>query len=121
MARYSCVTQFSGSAEHLDEAIRAVLERCRLNVLHNSVDYWVAGEPPGQTPFSKLVKVEVLMSRKKKQGDDCVEVTCIAKNEELPLRNDNHCQQTFDQLKSELTQLQTELKLAASRRNQVRL
>jgi hypothetical protein len=113
MARYSCVTQLSGSAEQLQEEIRQLLERCRLNILHNSHDYWVAGEPPGHKPFNQLVTVEVLMNWKHREPS-YVEVTCIAKNEELPLKTTNHCQQTFQQLESELNQLQNQLQLAGS-------
>lgn len=113
MARYSCVTRLPGSAEQLNEAIRTVLERCRLNIIHNSQDYWVAGEPPGKKPFTQLVTVEVLMDRDRQQ-EDWVQVTCIAKNEELPLKSINHCQQTFNQLQSELTQLQNQMQLAVT-------
>ncbi len=117
MARYSCITELTGSADQLSEQIRQMLHRCQLNILHNSHDYWVAGEPPGQAPFNQLVTVEVLMDRKR-QGDR-VAVTCIAKNEELPLKTINHCQQTFHQLKCELDQLQSHLTLAESPQNQV--
>jgi hypothetical protein len=55
MARYSCTAQLTGSAEQLSEAIRALLERCQLTILHHSPDYWVAGEPPGKNPYTKLV------------------------------------------------------------------
>ena len=120
MARYSCVTQLVGSAEQLSESIRAILERCQLNVLHNSPDYWVAGEPPGKNPYTKLVTVEVLMDRTRQSADGSVQVTCIAKNEELPLKSVNHCQQTFDQLKAELAQLQNQLQLAARQKDTLR-
>lgn len=113
MARYSCVTQLSGSAEQLQESIRQLLERCSLNILHNSRDYWVAGEAPGQKPFNQLVTVEVLMNWKYRD-QSYAEVTCIAKNEELPLKSTNHCQQTFQQLESEFHQLQTQLQLATA-------
>ncbi|ABD00352.1 hypothetical protein ACVW0Q_001461 [Thermostichus sp. MS-CIW-21] len=119
MARYSCVTQLMGSAEQLSEAIRAVLERCQLTVLHNSPDYWVAGEPPGKNPYAKLVTVEVFVDRTRQAADGSVQVTCIAKNEELPLRSVNHCQQTFDQLRTELAQLQAQLQLAARQKEAI--
>ncbi|MDX2272464.1 MAG: hypothetical protein NW237_11030 [Cyanobacteriota bacterium] len=117
MARYSCVTKLSGSNDQLNEAIRNLLERCRLTILHNSQDYWVAGEPPGEKPYTQLVTVEVLMDRAR-QGDS-VQVTCIAKNEELPLQSVNHCQQRFHQLKAEFSQLQNQLQLASSKRDPV--
>ncbi len=120
MARYSCVTQLVGSAEQLGESIRAILERCQLNVLHNSSDYWVAGEPPGKNPYTKLVTVEVFVDRTRQAADGSVQVTCIAKNEELPLRSVNHCQQTFDRLKAELAQLQSQLQLAAQQKDALR-
>ncbi|MFS8866602.1 hypothetical protein [Synechococcus sp. H65.1] len=109
MARYSCVTQLVGSAEQLSEAIRALLERCQLTILHSGPDYWVAGEPPGKNPYPKLVTVEVFVDRTRQTSDGSVQVTCIAKNEELPLRSVNHCQQTFNQLRAELAQLQAQL------------
>jgi large subunit ribosomal protein L28 len=95
MARYSCTAQLTGSAEQLSEAIRALLERCQLTILHYSPDYWVAGEPPGKSPYTKLVTVEVLVDRTGQGPDGPVQITCIAKNEELPLRSVKHCQQTF--------------------------
>ncbi len=112
MARYSCVTELIGPSEQLNDEIRQLLQRCHLNILHITPDYWIAGEPPGQTPFNKLVTVEVLMDRKH-QGNR-VAVTCIAKNQELPLKSINHCQQTFHQLKSEFDLLQTQLAVATT-------
>jgi hypothetical protein len=117
MARYSCTAQLTGSAEQLSEAIRALLERCQLTILHHSPDYWVAGEPPGKNPYTKLVTVEVLVDRTGQGPDGPVQITCIAKNEELPLRSVNRCQQTFAQLRAELAQLQAQL--AAQRKGAI--
>ncbi len=117
MARYCCVTQLVGSAEQLSQSIRAILERCQLKVLYDGHDYWVAGEPPGKSPYTKLVTVEVLMDRTRQSADGSIQVTCIAKNEELPLSSVNHCQQTFDQLRAEFARLQSQLQLASQQKD----
>lgn len=64
--------------------------------------------------------VEVFVDRTRQAADGSVQVTCIAKNEELPLKSVNHCQQTFDRLKAELAQLQSQLQLAAQQKDALR-
>jgi len=104
MARYSHMVEIVGTLEHVRAYIPKLLQECHLQVLHTMRDCWVAGEPPGQVPYSQLVRVEVLIDQP--QGStNLVHITCIAKNDELPLHTGNHCEQIFAQLSQELGRL----------------
>ncbi|MEN9205849.1 MAG: hypothetical protein Q6J68_02805 [Thermostichales cyanobacterium SZTDM-1c_bins_54] len=104
MARYSHMAEVVGSLDQVRAYIPKLLQECQLDVLHSSRDYWVAGEKPGQVPYGQLVRVEVLLDQPQ-DNPNVVHITCIAKNEELPLQNGNHCQRVFGHLTQELGRL----------------
>jgi hypothetical protein len=55
----------------------------------------VAREVPGHVSFAKLVTVEVLIEQFPTDESE-VQMSFVVKNEELPLRNNNHCRQIFN-------------------------
>lgn len=96
MARY---TNFFASvlpASNLREALPDVLQRCGLNMVYQDGDYIMAKEKPGHVAYSQLATVEVIIdSAKERQPNRSSTVNLVVKNEELPLKQNNHCRQIF--------------------------
>lgn len=97
MARYTCSFLISTPAARIHKLLSEVLERCHLDVIHATDDYVMAREVPGQVAFPLLVTVEVLIDR-----DEATQASTglhfIIKNEELPLKSNNHCRRMSDLL-----------------------
>ncbi len=102
MARYTCVFTLGIALDNLHQAMRQVLETCNLDVLYTTHEYIMARENPGGVPFPKLVTAEVLIDRTT-ATDEAVSMKFVLKNEELPLKENNHCQQIFQQLNQAVT------------------
>jgi hypothetical protein len=103
MARYTCLFTISVPVENVQGLLIEVLETCNLEIIYASGDYIMGREMPGQIPFSKLVTVEVLMDRTT-ATDREIRMSCVVKNEELPLQVDNHCRQMFDLVNRTITE-----------------
>jgi hypothetical protein len=101
MARYTRYLTLSTPSEHLYPQMAQTLESCNLRVLHTSEDYMMASENPGAVPFLQLVTVEVLVDNTR-ITDKGLSLTLVVKNEELPLRANNHCNQMFQQVSEAL-------------------
>jgi hypothetical protein len=103
MARYLCSYLAKAPLEELKPALGEVLKFCSFDIIYHTIDYIMARETPGKVLFSKLVTVEVLIdsTTATHQG---VQVNLVVKNDELPLQNNNHCRQLFEQLKQALAQ-----------------
>ncbi|MEM9567494.1 MAG: hypothetical protein AAF974_04240 [Cyanobacteria bacterium P01_E01_bin.34] len=77
---------------------------CRqFDMLYDSPSYWVVREQTGHVALSKLVTVEMYLDSKA-SGE--IELTCVAKNQELPLQEVNHCQQVFETVRAALHEFQ---------------
>ncbi|MDZ8053549.1 MAG: hypothetical protein RMX68_022130 [Aulosira sp. ZfuVER01] len=98
MARYTCSFIVSVPIEHLQPLLVDLLQDCDLDVQYYKSDYIMAREVPGTVPFSKLVKVEVLIDKSTATETE-TRLSILVKNEELPLQLDNHCRQVFDFVK----------------------
>lgn len=103
MARYTCLFTVSVPVENVQALLIEVLEACNLEIIYASGDYIMGREIPGQIPFSKLVTVEVLMDRTT-ATDHEIRMSCVIKNEELPLQIDNHCRKMFDLVNQTITE-----------------
>jgi len=55
----------------------------------------MARELPGQVSIPKLVTAEVLIEQNT-SSDSEVRMNFVIKNEELPLKTNNHCRQMFE-------------------------
>jgi hypothetical protein len=95
MARYTSLFTVSVSFDRLRQLLTDILESCNFNVIYDTEDYLVAREVPGQVSFAKLVTVEVLID-KFREEDAEVRMNFVVKNEELPLKTDNHCRRKFN-------------------------
>ncbi len=98
MARYTCSFTIAVSITRLRQLLVEVLQPCKLEIIHDTNDFMMAREIPGQVPFAKLVTVEVLID-KTTPTNTATSLSLVIKNEELPLQVDNHCHQMFEVVK----------------------
>ncbi len=102
MARYSCSFSSRNPIEillnHLGEALRS----CDIEIIYRNNEYVVGREKPGNVAFTKLVTVEALIDYQGVTSSKEVHLNCILKNEELPLKQDNHCRRVFDTVKRKI-------------------
>jgi hypothetical protein len=101
MGRYSRQLTLPISADRLSQKLAKTLEYFNLRVLHASEDYIIASENPGSVPFPQLVTVEVLVDTNRTSERE-VSLNLVVKNQELPLRSDNYCNQMFEQISEAL-------------------
>lgn len=93
MARYTSLHTVTVSFDRFRQLLTDILRSCSLDVIYASEDYLVAREQPGHVAFAKLVTVEVLIDQ---TPDTEVRMNFVVKNEELPLKSNNHCRQIFN-------------------------
>ncbi|GCL40166.1 hypothetical protein SR1949_53000 [Sphaerospermopsis reniformis] len=101
MARYTCSFLVSVASDYLQPLLIELLQYCDLEIQYYTPDYIMAREIPGNVSFSKLVIVEVLID-KSTATDEETRMNIVIKNEELPLRLDNHCRQVFDFVRQQI-------------------
>jgi hypothetical protein len=94
MARYTSTLPVSTTTSRLREVIATSLQACGLNLIYETGDYLVAKERPGNVPLSQLTTIEVLINPPTVAADSGW-INLVVKNEELPLRHNNHCEQVF--------------------------
>lgn len=102
MARYTNLFVSVLPPNNLRESLPDVLQSCGLHLVYQDGDYMMAKERPGMVSFSELATVEVLIS----STDDselmtqqrASTVNLVVKNEELPLKANNHCHRVFQQV-----------------------
>lgn len=97
MARYTSLYTAPTPLNRLQQMLTDALSSCNCNVIYNAEDYLVAREVPGNVSYAQLVTVEVLIDRSSETTQE-VRMNFVVKNEELPLKTDNHCRQIFNQL-----------------------
>jgi hypothetical protein len=95
MARYTQRFVVAAPAAIVPQHIAEALESCELPVVYSTEDYILAQEVAGRVAFSKLVTVEILIHQPD-DATDRVELTCVTKNDELPLKRVNHCRTIAD-------------------------
>lgn len=94
MARYTCNYVVHLPFEEVKGSLSGILQGCQFDIMHDTKDFLLAREKPGNVPFAKLVTIEALFDRP--VGESAVlKVDLVVKNEELPLKLHNHCQQRF--------------------------
>ena len=102
MARYTNLFVSVLPANNLRESLPGVLQSCGLHLVYQDGDYMMAKERPGMVSFSKLATVEVLIGSTDETEfmtkDTASTVNLVVKNEELPLKANNHCHRVFQQV-----------------------
>ncbi|MDJ0555225.1 MAG: hypothetical protein QNJ68_12445 [Microcoleaceae cyanobacterium MO_207.B10] len=94
MARYTGLFTVAVNVENILLIITEILDDCDCKIVYNQGDYLMARESKGQVSLAQLVTVEITFdtvtatSEKKR-------MMIIVRNEELPLKLDNHCRQIF--------------------------
>lgn len=88
MARYTNVYVIKVNQSLLRDLITQTLLNCDLVLSYVARDYIMAQEKSGLVTFTKLVTVEILIHQPEA---NTVKLTCVTKNEELPLILGNHC------------------------------
>ena len=99
MSRYVCDFLVNLSPHHVRAQLRKLLAACDLELIYDLDDYLMAREIPGRVSFTRLVTAEVLIDVTN-ATDAAVKLSFVLKNEELPLKSNNHCRQIFDLLRS---------------------
>ncbi len=94
MARYTSLYTVAVSLDRFRQLLTDILRSCSLDVIYASEDYLLARELPGHVSYAKLVTVEVIDQPQK--PDEEVRMNFVVKNEELPLKSNNHCRQIFN-------------------------
>jgi hypothetical protein len=95
MARYTSLYTVAVSLDRFRQLLTDILRSCSLDVVYASEDYLLARELPGQVSFAKLVTVEVLIDQPRTPAEE-VRMNFVVKNEELPLKSNNHCREIFN-------------------------
>jgi hypothetical protein len=97
MARYTNFFMTASSPEAISQALVSALEACALNVIYQDPVCIVAKERPGQVSFTQLATIELLISPPTLESGGS-RIDLVVKNEELPLRSQNHCREVFTQI-----------------------
>lgn len=97
MARYTNFFMTSAPQEEVHKGLVSALEGCDLNLVYQDPVYIVAKEKPGQVSFAQLTTVELLINPPTIEMGGA-KIDLVVKNEELPLRQQNHCREVFDQV-----------------------
>lgn len=95
MARYTGFFIVAVPMDRLRHSLIEILESCNLDIIYNTGDSLMARELPGQVSIPKLVTAEVLIEQNT-SSDSEVRMNFVIKNEELPLKTNNHCRQMFE-------------------------
>lgn len=103
MARYTSLFRVAVSLERFRQLLTDILHACSLDVIYASEDYLVAREVPGHVSYAKLVTVEVLIEHFPTKDAE-VQMSFVVKNEELPLRTNNHCRHIFNLVNQAVTE-----------------
>ncbi|WP_026072884.1 hypothetical protein [Nodosilinea nodulosa] len=104
MARYTNSLPVPEATSRLRDSIVSSLQAFGLNMVYENGDYLVAKEQPGQVSLSQLTTIEVLINPPTvAAGSGCVDL--VVKNEELPLKRNNHCEQVFSAVNEALVSL----------------
>ncbi len=108
MARYTHYLTVALPKQQVQDELAETLQSCDLEVLHRDEAYLVAREIPGRSALTQLVTVEVLINDAPANLDtpetEITKLDVVFKNEELPLKRNNHCSQVYRQVRQALTE-----------------
>jgi hypothetical protein len=103
MSRYVCHYSVNLQSANIRSSLRKLAEVCGLETIYDLDDYLMAREIPGRVSFAKLATAEVLIDTTHATSTH-VKLSFVVKNEELPLKSNNHCRQVFDLLRATIAQ-----------------
>jgi hypothetical protein len=94
MARYTCRFSIPMNLKLIHQPLRELMKECNMEIIYEIEDYIMGRENPGQVAFGKLATTEILIDTTVATPTS-VGIKLVVKNEELPLKLDNHCQKVF--------------------------
>ncbi|MEL7225555.1 MAG: hypothetical protein AAF810_22605 [Cyanobacteria bacterium P01_D01_bin.36] len=103
MARYTNFFITGAPKEKVHQGLVSALEECGLDLVYQDPVYIVAQEKPGQVSFAQLTTVELLLNPPTVETRGA-KIDLIVKNEELPLRQQNHCREVFTQVNQAISE-----------------
>lgn len=95
MARYTSLFKIAIQPDSLSSLLTELLESCNFCIVYDAGDYLMAREIPGGVTYAQLVTVEVLIDKTPTVSSE-IKMSFVVKNEELPLKRDNHCREMFN-------------------------
>jgi hypothetical protein len=101
MARYTCRFSIPLNLEKIHKPLRDLMLDCDMEIIYEIEDYLMGREIPGQVAFAKLATTEILIDTTV-ATETSVGIQVVVKNEELPLKVNNHCQQIFNSLQEKI-------------------
>jgi hypothetical protein len=104
MARYTNLFMTGAPKEEVHQGLVTALEACNLDLVYQDPVYIVAKEKPGQVSFAQLATVEILLNPPALETQGA-KIDLIVKNEELPLRQQNHCHTVFTQVNQAVSEV----------------
>ncbi|NER07036.1 MAG: hypothetical protein F6K17_32860 [Okeania sp. SIO3C4] len=96
MARYTDIFTVAVDVENLQLILTDILNSCGFEVVYIQGNYLMASEAHGQVIFSQLVTLDINVGIA--TTTEKIRINIVARNEEIPLKSDNHCRQKFDLL-----------------------
>lgn len=103
MARYTNFFMTGAPKEEVHQGLVSALEGCGLDLVYQDPVYIVAKEKPGQVSFAQLTTVELLLNPPTIETGGA-KIDLVVKNEELPLRQQNHCREVFTQVNQAISE-----------------
>jgi len=103
MARYTTFFMTGSPKEDVHQGLLSALENCGLELAYQDPVYIVAKEKPGQVSFSQLTTTELMLNPPTVESGGA-KIDLVVKNEELPLRQQNHCHEIFTQVKQAIAE-----------------
>ena len=103
MARYTNFFMTGASSEEISHALVGALENCDLSLVYQDPVCIVAKEKPGGVPFAQLATIELLINPPT-LGSGGSKIDLVVKNEELPLRTQNHCKEIFTRVNQAISE-----------------
>jgi hypothetical protein len=101
MARYTCRFSIPADPAKLRKSLCDVMKACNMEIIYEIEDYIMGRENPGDVAFAKLVTTEILIDITIATANS-VGIKLVVKNEELPLKVQNHCQQVFQKIQQSI-------------------
>ena len=113
MARYTNFFMTGAPKDDVHQGLIGALESCGLELVYQDPVYIVAKEKPGKVSFSQLATVELLLNPPTAESNGA-KIDLVVKNEELPLRQQNHCKEVFKVVNQAITDVSKEDGIQAS-------
>jgi len=107
MARYTNFFMTGAPKEDVHQGLVTALKTCGLDLVYQDPVYIVAKEKPGQVSFAQLTTVELMLNPPTRELGGA-KIDLVVKNEELPLRQQNHCREVFTQVNQAISETNAE-------------